>query len=159
MKIIFNTQFNENYGSHDWDGKGECPQYWKAKGGFTYVLEDVTSEQAVDKEFWVKLENTIEYSDVYTSEWILDYQLVDNDVPTSEFHNHWECPILITVDGSQATFHHKIDIDREFQGINLSHSMREVVKTLGSHEDVDAKFYYVDTDGKKYSHEFIPLEE
>ena len=31
-------QTYENYGSHDWDGTGECPQYWKAKGGHSEVI-------------------------------------------------------------------------------------------------------------------------
>ena len=39
MKLVIHTQFKENYGAYDWDGKGECPQYWKFKGGSTYVVE------------------------------------------------------------------------------------------------------------------------
>ena len=39
MKIVFQTQIRENYGAHDWDGKGECPQYWKFKGGNTFVAD------------------------------------------------------------------------------------------------------------------------
>lgn len=31
--LVVHTQHYENYGAHDWDGKGACPQYWKAKGG------------------------------------------------------------------------------------------------------------------------------
>jgi hypothetical protein len=30
---VIDTQYKENYGAHDWDGEGECPQYWKNKGG------------------------------------------------------------------------------------------------------------------------------
>ena len=37
MKLLITTQNYENYGAHDWDGVGECPQYWKAKGGSDYV--------------------------------------------------------------------------------------------------------------------------
>jgi len=33
MLLVIQTQNQENYGAHDWDGKGECPQYWKFKGG------------------------------------------------------------------------------------------------------------------------------
>ena len=39
-KLIITTQVFENYGHHDWDGIGECPQYWKAKGGNDYVIKD-----------------------------------------------------------------------------------------------------------------------
>lgn len=41
MQIILTTQYRENYGAHDWDGLGECPQYWKNKGGYNYVVTDV----------------------------------------------------------------------------------------------------------------------
>ena len=34
-KLLITTQVYENYGSHDWDGEGECPQYWKAKAAAT----------------------------------------------------------------------------------------------------------------------------
>ena len=33
FRVVISTQVYENYGAHAWDGKGECPQYWKAKGG------------------------------------------------------------------------------------------------------------------------------
>ena len=33
MKLHIETQTQENYGAHDWDGTGVCPQYWKFKGG------------------------------------------------------------------------------------------------------------------------------
>jgi hypothetical protein len=40
MKLMITTQVQENYGAHDWDGEGDCPQYWKFKGGndYTYSL-------------------------------------------------------------------------------------------------------------------------
>ena len=42
MKLLITTQVYENYGAHDWDGKGLCPQYWKAKGGSDYVVRNRT---------------------------------------------------------------------------------------------------------------------
>jgi hypothetical protein len=41
MMLVISTQVYENYGAHDWDGEGECPQYWKAKGGSEYKVLDV----------------------------------------------------------------------------------------------------------------------
>ena len=38
MNVLVMTQIRENYGAHDWDGTGECPQMWKCKGG-----EDITT--------------------------------------------------------------------------------------------------------------------
>ncbi len=36
FRLIISTQIYENYGAHDWDGTGLCPQRWKAKGGEDY---------------------------------------------------------------------------------------------------------------------------
>jgi len=38
MKLHIWTQDHENYGAHDWDGVGECPSYWKAKGGADFFV-------------------------------------------------------------------------------------------------------------------------
>ena len=38
MASLITTQYRENYGAHDWDGTGECPQYWKNKGGYDYMI-------------------------------------------------------------------------------------------------------------------------
>lgn len=44
METTFNVvavfQVWENYGAHAWDGKGSCPQYWKAKGGHEVVVKE-----------------------------------------------------------------------------------------------------------------------
>ena len=40
MAKLVTTQYRENYGSHDWNGKGDCPQYWKSKGGEVYIVDD-----------------------------------------------------------------------------------------------------------------------
>lgn len=43
------SAIRENYGAHDWDGSGECPQMWKNKGGDNYIISGVPSiEDAVD---------------------------------------------------------------------------------------------------------------
>ena len=41
--IIVTTQVYENYGAHDWDGVGSCPQYWKPKGGSTFVVRGTSN--------------------------------------------------------------------------------------------------------------------
>ena len=48
MKLVITTQIHENYGAHAWDGEGECPQHWKAKGGENYVVHHLTPEQAIE---------------------------------------------------------------------------------------------------------------
>jgi hypothetical protein len=39
MQLLITTQTQENYGAHDWDGTGECPSYWKFKGGQDYKFD------------------------------------------------------------------------------------------------------------------------
>lgn len=41
-RLVIYTQYEENYGAHDWEGEGECPQYWKMKGGGDYVAASFT---------------------------------------------------------------------------------------------------------------------
>lgn len=60
MKIVIATQVYENYGAHDWDGKGECPQYWKAKGGSEYIIENVESFVKMNEMFGKKCEMVVD---------------------------------------------------------------------------------------------------
>lgn len=38
FRLVITTQILENYGAHAWNGEGECPQYWKFKGGNEYIV-------------------------------------------------------------------------------------------------------------------------
>ena len=58
MKYVIQTQYRENYGAHDWDGEGKCPQYWKFKGGDTYIF-DVSLERAQDPAFYEQVESAV----------------------------------------------------------------------------------------------------
>ena len=93
MKIVIGTQHKENYGAHDWDGKGECPQYWKFKGGNTYIIEDVSVEQAQDPAFWDAAEKAVSSSSDYFEEYVIYQELMDDcDSPNMD---PWETPIMI----------------------------------------------------------------
>jgi len=48
---LITTQYRENYGAHDWDGTGECPQYWKNKFGTEYMIKGAPS--IMDAEHFV----------------------------------------------------------------------------------------------------------
>ena len=84
MKLVIQTQYKENYGAHDWDGKGECPQYWKFKGGDTYVMPGVDS-----KDLLPALEALITYSDDHSEEYILSAEIMEDDAQVCE---EWETP-------------------------------------------------------------------
>jgi hypothetical protein len=44
MMLVIQTQDQENYGAHDWDGQGACPQRWKFKGGSEYKITNVPAD-------------------------------------------------------------------------------------------------------------------
>ena len=93
MKLVIQTQFRENYGAHAWDGKGECPQYWKFKGGDTYIV-DVSLAEAQDKSFYASVAKCIEHKSDYSEEYILGESLIDDiDFKESDHVEHWESPI------------------------------------------------------------------
>ena len=84
MKLHITTQFMENYGAHTWDGEGECPQYWKFKGGedYFYKLGDyIRSEEAL-AELVQALRSRVEWSDEGSRSYIVGYGVVEDDFRT-----------------------------------------------------------------------------
>lgn len=78
MMLVISTQFYENYGAHDWDGVGECPQYWKAKGGSEYKILDVPLN--IDYNQLVKFALTgIETNNEYCRETMIDWSIESDD--------------------------------------------------------------------------------
>ena len=90
MKLVIQTQYKENYGAHDWDGQGECPQYWKFKGGDTFVVKGVDNKDLVPT-----LRGLIEYSDDHQEEYILSADIMEDDAVCCE---SWETPWDIYVE-------------------------------------------------------------
>jgi hypothetical protein len=91
MKIVIQTQIKENYGAHDWDGQGECPQYWKFKGGSTYVVPNLTPEQAlrVSEVGIPTLTALIEERNESFEEYVQNWATLDDDAVVCE---PWETP-------------------------------------------------------------------
>ena len=84
MKLHLTTQYMENYGAHDWDGTGECPQYWKFKGGedYFYQLGSVEpSEEHID-ELVAVLRTRIEYDNEGARNYLVGYGVVADDFRT-----------------------------------------------------------------------------
>jgi hypothetical protein len=95
MKIVIQTQVKENYGAHDWDGTGACPQYWKFKGGSTYVVPNLSVEQTLRiREVGLPTLTALieERSDSF-EEYILDWSIQDDDAVVCE---PWETPFELT---------------------------------------------------------------
>ena len=76
MMLVIRTQFMENYGAHDWDGTGECPQYWKMKGGSEYKVTNVPLN--IDYQEVVSMAN-VERDNEYCREYILDWSMEADD--------------------------------------------------------------------------------
>lgn len=99
MKIVISTQVFENYGSHDWNGEGECPQHWKPKFGNTYIVSDIGISKAMDSGLWDKIYDLVEVRDDYFQEFVIASDLVDAvDFDISNYCEHWEKPIELTAE-------------------------------------------------------------
>jgi hypothetical protein len=81
MRAIASTQIHENYGAHSWDGTGECPQYWKAKGGTDYLVAEITLPASeAGRLCWKPLETiiseSIERKDDYYEEYVIGFEVL-----------------------------------------------------------------------------------
>ena len=81
MKLHIITQYMENYGAHDWDGTGECPQYWKMKGGEDYFILNVDTDAEADAAI-AQVRGDIEWNDIGSRQYIIGYGLVENNFMT-----------------------------------------------------------------------------
>lgn len=88
MQIIIYTQVYENYGAHDWDERGECPQYWKAKGGYTQIVQNVPRSELQDAiTHWTK---RLEIVDEFYRVTVFDTEIAEDNAPESAFVPEWE---------------------------------------------------------------------
>lgn len=78
-KLLISTQYYENYGAHDWEGVGECPQYWKAKGGSEYVVKKFKGDPTT---VVMCLRGQIESDNEHFKENIIGWEIVDDDYLT-----------------------------------------------------------------------------
>ena len=84
MKLHIQTQYMENYGAHDWDGLGECPQRWKFKGGEDYFYQLGSVEPSAEHiaELVEVLRPRIEWDDVGSRNYLVGYAVVEDDFMT-----------------------------------------------------------------------------
>ena len=79
-KLLITTQVYENYGAHDWDGQGQCPQYWKPKGGSDYVVKKINVNKVTETVMGVR--GQIECDNYAFRETIIDWTIVADDALT-----------------------------------------------------------------------------
>ena len=82
MKLLITTQVYENYGAHDWDGEGACPQRWKAKGGSDYVIKRFKGGSTDATLAVMAVRSQIEEDNDHFRESIIDFRLVKDDYLT-----------------------------------------------------------------------------
>ena len=80
MKLYIVTQIEENYGAHDWNREGQCPQRWKMKGGGDYMVKIDSSEGL--KELVESYRPKIEQDNDFYREYIIDWEVVHDDYLT-----------------------------------------------------------------------------
>ena len=81
-KLLITTQVYENYGAHDWDGKNECPQYLKAKGGSDYVVKKFKGSHADATLAVMALRTQVECDNDHFREQIIDFRIVADNYLT-----------------------------------------------------------------------------
>lgn len=84
MKLHITTQYMENYGAHDWDGVGQCPQYWKFKGGEDYFYQLGAQEPSDEHiaELVQVLRTRIEYDTEGSRNYLVGYGIVEDSFMT-----------------------------------------------------------------------------
>ena len=102
-KLLIQTQVYENYGAHDWDGKGECPQYWKAKGGNDYVVKNFRKFNKIT-ETVMALRGQVECDNEYFREHVINFEVVADDYLTEFEKNQMEYEGCITYPAHELTF-------------------------------------------------------
>ena len=98
MKLVINTQHRENYAAHDEDFvPGVSADYWKFKGGSTFVVNNITPPQArnIEMDGIPSLTALIEDRNESFEEYILGYDIVEDDAVVCE---EWETPMVLDYD-------------------------------------------------------------
>ena len=104
MKLLITTQIQENYGAHDWDGEGACPQYWKFKGGNDYVVKKFKGGQEAATQAVMGLRSQIEEDNDYYRNHIIGFEIVADDFLTDFEKSQLEYEGSITYSPKELTW-------------------------------------------------------
>lgn len=147
MKLAITTQHRENYGAHDWDGKGECPQYWKNKGGCIYVVPNISEKQAerINRDGIPTLSGLLDNRNEAFEEFVIHFEVVADDAVVCE---EWETPIELSYVNGQWSAQEVMDNTTDGY-MNKLISRRICTWTLakGTWLDSDRTCTYVMTNG------------
>jgi len=104
LKLLITTQIQENYGAHDWDGEGACPQYWKFKGGNDYVVKKFKGGQEAATQAVMGLRSQIEEDNDYYRNHIIGFEIVADDFLTEFEQSQLEYEGSITYSPKELTW-------------------------------------------------------
>ena len=105
--LVIQTQYRENYAfPNEGYEHGVSEPYWKFKGGSTYFVDNLTSEQInkIAPRRNPTLTKLIEYSNEASEEYILDWEIRDlgkNGDGKGPNLRTWECPNTVHYEDKQ----------------------------------------------------------
>ena len=152
MKIVIQTQVRENYGAHTWDGKGACPQYWKFKGGNTYVVPNLTVAQTlkIKDQGIPTLTALLEERSEGFEEYVVDWSIQDDDVVVCE---EWENPTeLFWVGGRWVARRVTENGEYGYMRREVASKVEEYALLMGGDRE-NYKVFFTLRDGRKLSGE------
>ena len=96
LNLIIQTQYKENYASHNEDYEhGVSEPYWKFKGGSSYLVTDI---DFINTEYLEGLVNETAFIHSYENpasmEYVLDWELIDEE-NLSDHIEEWESPYIL----------------------------------------------------------------
>ena len=86
IDVLVYIQDRENYGAHNWNGEGDCPQYWKFKIGPTIIIKNTPSIE--DAEHYINYHYGLQDSN-YWQQWVQHIEEFNGEI------EEWREPELI----------------------------------------------------------------
>ena len=155
-KLVINTQYRENYAACNEDFvEGVSTDHWKFKGGSTYVVENVTPAQAtkIGVHGIPHLKALIEYSNPASEEYILDYEVVEDD--NASVCEEWETPTIFAYDSEIKEWRgSKVTINGDMGYMKSEIKVRTeswIVRSEIGREDYSVQFLMNDGDVVSYA--------
>lgn len=79
MILVVKTQYMENYGAHDWNGLGVCPQRWKYKGGSEYKIRNTPANLSNAEYARLISSADIARDNEYCREYVMEWSIESDD--------------------------------------------------------------------------------
>ena len=118
QKVIITTQYKENYGVHDWDGTGDCPQGWKMKGAHLFSLMMDADDLFYDEE---RCLNVIKSMLAKESNNYESFTYVEHEI-------QWGTPTELSSDDFEEMLKAERNTDHTIAGVDFSENIEKLNK-------------------------------